>query len=117
VIHVHPSAPTDSFPAICAHESALSSFADCLDFSRHLKPASACYGFGLAVLENSLRHSSEENTRVTFRDRLQRAMVANVNNTSTVYAKQQREPTFAQQLEAMVWALYRERIDVSPTNS
>ena len=68
-----------------------------------------------SILESSMRNSSEENTRDTFHDRFQQAMVRNVNNMSTVYAKQQREPTFGQQLEAMVWALYRERIGGPPS--
>jgi type I restriction enzyme R subunit len=65
------------------------------------------------VLVNSLRNSAEANTRVTFRDRFQKAMVTNIANVSNVYSKQQQDQSFADQLERMVFELYKERIQSS----
>jgi len=63
-----------------------------------------------SVLSNSLRNSSEDNTRATFHSLFQEAMVNNVDLITQVYAKQDADEVFQQQLERMVFDLYKTRM-------
>lgn len=63
-----------------------------------------------SVLSSSLRNSSEDNTRATFHSLFQEAMVNNVDLITQVYAKQDADDVFRQQLERMVFDLYKTRM-------
>ena len=68
-----------------------------------------------SVLSNSLRNSSEDNTRATFQKLFQEAMVRNVDLITQVYAKQNADELFRQHLERMVFDLYKARMQDDAT--
>ncbi len=60
---------------------------------------------GDTMLEATLRNSDRQNTMIRFRNALQDALIANIDNNTKVFTKRQESQSFAQGLEALVSSL------------
>jgi len=59
------------------------------------------------LLEATLRNSDTQNTMVRFRDVFEKALISNISNNTKMFTTKQDNPSFEQQLESMVFELYK----------